>query len=66
MLGRNSIAALCVSKDKHFNKYFTTIRKQPPRTELLITDQHDNITSMIDEVMINNNIIVSILIDFMF
>jgi hypothetical protein len=41
---------MCASKDKHFNRYYTTIRKQNPRTEILVDGEVDNISLMVDEV----------------
>jgi eukaryotic translation initiation factor 2C len=46
-----SIAAMCASRDKHFNKYYTTVRLQAPSKELLVGDGKDNMTSMVEEIL---------------
>jgi hypothetical protein len=48
-LKRPSIAAMCASRDKHFNKYYTTVRLQASGKELLVGEK-DNMTSMVEEV----------------
>lgn len=48
---RPSVAAMCASRDKHFNKYYTTVRLQKPGKELLVQEDKDNVTSMVEEVL---------------